>query len=221
MRFGLLRAHIGALWGNSPMSAAVKAPSDESGVSLEERQRKAKYLSAYSRFSRGLSSHDRARINGSAAPSWEGKRTFALPVNEQSAAYSIDASDPVIETLEELGALAGALPKIALWLNDKVGSLGSVMAIEQFGIAISRIYGAKNPRLEAGLIELAMGRSLRGNENGYAIARHFGLKPQTVHEMLGETCRSLNLPKPLSKSNTARYKKTQYRHHVDHAKPAS
>jgi|SRR5579871_2983462 len=203
------------------MPATVTAPRDDTGVSPEERQRKGAYLGAYRDFSRRLSSHDRARINGSASPAWDGKRTFALPVNAESPAYSSEPDDPVIETLEELGELAGALPKIMLWINDQIGGRGiaSVMAVEQFGIALSRICAAKNPRLEAHLIELAMGRSILGNENGYAIARHFGLKPQTVHEMLGETCRSLGLPKPLSKSNTARYSNTQYRHHVEHPSP--
>lgn len=203
------------------MPATVTAPCDESGVSPEERQRKARYFGTYSKFSRGLSSHDRARINGSAKPDWEGKRTFALQVKEDAPAFRSEPADEVVATLDEMAEQDGAMRKIALWLNDRTDCLKPLVAIQQLGIAISRIIAAKNPRLEATLIELALGRSLHVNANGYAIARHYGLKPQTVHEMLADTCRALGAPKPLSKANTARYSKTQYRHHVERPSPKS
>lgn len=196
----------------------------DEGASTEDRQRRAAYLEAYSTFSRRLSPHDRARINGSAKPAWEGKRTFALPVNEESPAFRGECPDGIAASLEELVDDFGpaALAAIAIWLQDRAAlHLGRVMSIEQFYVAIARIKEAKSPRLEAHLVELAMGRDLHSNANGYSIAAHFGLKPQTFHEMLGDTCRALRQPKPLSKANTKRYAKTQYRHHVERPSPMS
>lgn len=158
----------------------------------------------------------RAKINGSASPDWQSSRTFALPVNAESGAYRTDEADPVIETLNELAGLRGALPKIALWLSDRMpaGAQGSTHAIEQFRLSVARICEAKNSRLEAHLISLAIGLNLRGNANGYAIASHFGLTPQTIHEMLGETCGALGMEKPLAKANKERYSRTQHRHNI-------
>lgn len=199
----------------------ANSASATSGVT-DDRDRRADYLKAYSRFGQRLAPQDRARINGSAKPDWESKRTFSLPVNAESPAYRADPEDPVVETLEELAGLNGAMPKIALWLHDKVGSASnSALAVEQFRMAVARICSAKIPRLEATLIGLAIGLNLHGNANGYAIAAHFGLKPQTIHEMLGDTCAALGLAKPLSKANTRRYKNTQFRHHIRPPAPKS
>jgi hypothetical protein len=200
------------------MPASVSTPRADGGVSPEERQRKARYFGAYSQFSSALSSHDRARINGSASPAWDDKRTISFPVIEDSPAYRSDCPDDLAADLDELVAHfgKGALAAIAVWLHDRAAmDLSGVISIEQFYVAIARIKEAKSPRLEAYLAEIAMGRNLHENLNGYAIAAHFGLKPQTIHEMLADTCHALRRPKPLSKANTKRYSKTQYRHHVE------
>lgn len=183
-----------------------------SPVSDSESARRTAYSSAFAGFRSSLAPADRRRINGSGSPDWQGSRTFALPVNADHPAYTSEPGDPVIETLEELAAIEGSMAKIALWVNDRAGGLDALRSIEQFRIAIARICSAKMPRLEALLVSLAIRMNFRGNANGFEIALHFGLTPQTCHEMLAETCRALGLPKPLSKINKARYAQTQFRH---------
>jgi hypothetical protein len=95
-----------------------------------------------------------------------------------------------------------------------MGGLDFVKSFEQFRAAVARISEAKNPRLEADVVALAIGMNLRGNANGFAIARHYGLSPQAFHEYLDDTCKALGLPKPLSKVKTDRYRATQYRHNL-------
>lgn len=177
-------------------------------------QRKASYARAYPAFVASLTPAERARINGTAKPDWQSSRTFALPVNAESPAYRTDDDDPVLEVLNELSGVKGALPKIALWLNDKMGSLDPLLALEQFRVSIARICEAKNPRLEAYMVSLAIGMNLRGNANGFKIAQHFGLSPQALHEILGDTCKALGLPKPLAKVKKDRYRTTQYSHNL-------
>lgn len=185
-----------------------------------DRQRRSAYLTAYQPFTAGLSAEQRTRINGSAQPAWENRRTFALPVNADSPAYRSEDDCPVTEALEEISEIRGAVPKIALWLNDKMGGLDFVKSFEQFRTAIARISEAKNPRLEADVISLAIGMNLRGNANGFALARHYALSPQAFHEYLSETCKALGLPKPLAKIKTDRYRATQYRHNLKKKVPA-
>lgn len=199
------------------MSSSGISPGAEVDRDSAESRRRREYVSAFGSFRAGLKPKVRKQINGSGSPDWPSNRTFALPVNEESAAYRMDDADPVIETLNELAMIRGATTKIALWLSDKadaVGVVGAAGVVEQFRLAVARICEAKNPRLEALLVSLAIGMNLHGNANGYAIADHFNLKPQTIHESLAETCAALGLPKPLSKANKARYAGTQYRHNL-------
>lgn len=181
-------------------------------------QRKARYSRAFPAFVASLTPSQRSRINGTSKPDWQGTRTFSLPVISDSPAYRTEVGDPVIEVLEELGVIKGALPKIALWVNDQMGGLDLLKALEQFRIAIARVCEAKNPRLEAFVVSLAIGMNLRGNANGFAIAQHFGLSPQALHEILGDTCKALGLPKPLAKLKKDRYRKTQYSHNLNRKK---
>lgn len=177
-----------------------------------ERTRRDQYHSAYQSFAGGLSAADRRVAPGAAKPDFAGRKTYAFPVQADSPAYSSEPDDPVDEILNELEDIKGALPKIALWLNDRMGGLDTVKALERFRIAVARICEAKNPRLEAHCISLAIGMNLSGNSNGFAVARHFRLTPQALHEMLGETCAALGVVKPLSKVKKDRYSATQYRH---------
>lgn len=177
-----------------------------------ERARRDQYHSAFLDFSGSLSAAQRRAAGAGAKSEWAGRKTFALPVQADSPAYSSDPDDPVEEVLNELESIKGALPKIALWLNDRMGGLDTVKALERFRIAVARICEAKNPRLEAHCISLAIGMNLSGNANGFAVARHFRLTPQALHEMLGETCAALGVDKPLSKVKKDRYSATQYRH---------
>jgi hypothetical protein len=202
------------------MPPALLPSSREADPESAERLRRREYTAAFSRFSAGLTPAARRRINGSAVADWPNTRTFALPVNEESPAYRCDKRDDVIETLEELAGIAGALPTIALWIHDRIGPLQPLMAVDQFPQAIARILEAKNARLEAMLVSLAIGMNFRVNANGYAIAKHFKLSPQTIHEMLGETCKALGVRKPLSKANKARYGQTQYRHKLKKRPPS-
>lgn len=199
------------------MAVTENPPSGLSGANGAMHDQRARYHRAFDRFSRGLRADARAALNGAAKPDWQGTRSFALPVDPESGAYRQDdeAAALVRSALEELILdNPHALLVIALWLQDRAGiSLGGG-ASDRERIGVARICGAKNARLEAHLVGLAIGLSLHGNSNGYAIAAHFGLKPQTIHEMLGETCEALGVPKPLSKSNTKGYANTQYRHHV-------
>jgi len=193
---------------------AIAAEIDRDG---DDRARRHEYSAAFRKFGASLGPAVRARINGSAVADWPTTRTFALPVTPDNPAYRTDPADPVFETLDEIGALAGALPKIAVWLNDRMPHtpvFDSMLAAEQLRLSIARICEAKNPRLEAFLISLAIGMNLEDNANGYAIAAHFGLSPQRIHEMLGDTCAALGQPKPLAKANKARYSKTQYSHNI-------
>lgn len=199
------------------------ASMPESEISLQraepdlrdsDRPRRDQYLAAYREFAGGLTSPQRRQINGASAADWAGRKTFALPVQPDSPAFSLDESDPVSEVLAELEGLNGALPKIALWLNDRMGGLDMVKSLERFRIAVARICEAKNPRLEAHCISLAIGMNLSGNSNGFAVARHFRLTPQALHEMLGETCAALGVDKPLSKMKKDRYSATQFRHNL-------
>lgn len=213
---------------DSPMPNVGISPIPKSDPDSAESARRRDYTTAYRKFSQKLSPAVRAKINGTASPDWPSTRTFALPVIADSPGYRSDDGDPVIETLNELAGLNGALPKIALWISDRlngvdrpegndsseVSVLGATAGLEQFRLAIARICEAKNPRLEALLVSLAIGMTLHGNANGYAIAAHFNLKPQTIHEMLGETCAVLGVSKPLSKANKSRYGKTQYSHNI-------
>lgn len=171
-------------------------------------------MAAFPGFTAQLTATQRKAINGSASPAWETRKTFAYPVNPDSPAYTSEDGCPVVEVLNELSETRGALPKIALWLHDRMGGLDAVQAVERLRIAVTRICEAKNPRLEAQLAALAIGMNLDGNNNGFEIARHFGLTPQAFHEILGDTCSALGLPKPLAKMKTDRYRKTQYTHNL-------
>lgn len=178
---------------------------------IGEGQRRNGYATEFKEFANGLNGSDRKTAGHASKPDWDGRRTFALPVNADNPAFSTDSDDPIFSTLDELAAIKGALPKIALWLNDKIG-LDMVCVQERFRLAIARICDAKDSRREAHLVSLAIGLNLSGNSNGFAIARHFGLTPQTFHEVLGDTCKALGLPKPLAKVKKDRYRKTQYSH---------
>lgn len=187
--------------------ATIDCPPAQDGAA------RAGYTAAFDQLRSGRRDQN-SRAVTELGPDWEGKRTFTLPVQPDSPAFSTDDPDPVLETLEELAALPGARARIALWVNDQIGALEAVRSTDQFRISISRIAQAKNPRLEAMLVSLAIRMNLSGNANGFAVAQHFGLTPQTIHEMLTETCAALGLPKPLSKINKSRYADTQYRHNL-------
>lgn len=178
----------------------------------DEEDRRHDYAKAFKGFSCGLTSTQRAAANGAASPDWQGSKTFALPVNADNPAYSSEDEDEVIKTLDELAQMRGALPKIALWLNDKIGTLDMVLVQQQFRMAVARICDSKNSRCEAHLVSLAIGLNLSDNANGFAIAQHFGLTPQTFHDLLSKTCLALGVAKPLSKIKKDRYLKTQYKH---------
>lgn len=184
----------------------------DTDANSDEHRRKADYSAAYKDFSRNLSPAERQSLGDATRADWGGHNTFALPVRPDDPAYTSDPNDPVIETLEELKEIDGAMPKIALWVSDQIGGLNVILAMEQFRIALARICEAKNPRLESYLISLAIGMNLLGNSNGYAISEHFGLTPQTFHEMLDETCKTLGVAKPLSKVNKSRYRDTNFQH---------
>jgi hypothetical protein len=198
--------------------AAVDHEFQESAREERERVGRRLYSTAFRQWSQRLPAPVRAKLNGSGSPDWQSTRTFALPVTPDNPAYRTEAEDPVIQTLEEISQLAGALPKIALWVGDRVpGSnrvFHSLLTEHRFRVAIERIFNAKNPRLEAFMVSLALNMNLEDGANGYGIAAHFGLTPQTIHEMLGDTCAALDLPKPLAKVNKARYSKTQYSHNI-------
>lgn len=199
------------------MAKSHSAIAAEVDRDSNDQIRRRQYSAAFRKFGSRLAPATRAKINGSAVPDWQSSRTFALPVTADNPAYRTDDPDPIFETLDELAGLSGSLPKIALWLNDRLPhtpAFDSMLATDQFRLATARICEAKNPRLEAFLISLAIGMNLQDNANGYAIAAHFGLSPQTIHEMLGDTCAALGLPKPLAKANKARYSKTQYSHNI-------
>jgi len=194
------------------MTAPDYLPWDS--IPASESSRRSSYESAFPTFAAALTPSQRRGLNGSTSAAWENQKTFALPVNPDSPAYSSDEPDPVIEALEEIAAIRGAMAKIALWVNDQTGGLDMVRALDRFRIAVARICESKNPRLEAYMVSLAIGLNLRGNSNGSAIAHHFRLKPQQLHELLGDTCQALGLPKPLAKAKKDRYAKTQHRHHL-------
>ncbi len=194
------------------LESEISPKSGRPDLNDSERARRDQYHSSYREFSETLTAPQRHAINGTAKADWADRKTYSFPVQEDSPAYSSDPNCPIEEVLNELEALNGALPKIALWLNDRMGGMDMVNALERFRSAIALICEAKNPRLEAYCISLAIGMNLRGNANGFSIARHFRLKPQALHEMLDETCHALGLPKPLSKVKKDRYGATQYRH---------
>jgi hypothetical protein len=203
------------------MSIAVQ-PFTESTTTdqdVTEGQRRNGYASEFKDFANGLNGSDRKTAGSASKPDWDGKRAFALPVNADSAAFSTDPDDPVFVTLDELSELRGSLPKIALWLNDKIG-LDMVSVQERFRLAIARICDAKDSRREAHLVSLAIGLNLSGNANGFEIARHFKLRPQTFHEALSDTCKCLGVAKPLAKVKKDRYRKTQYSHSIKKYKAA-
>lgn len=172
---------------------------------------RAAYEAAFPRLAASLTPAQRRKVNGSGKPDWQGTRTFALPVNQDSPAFRSEPNDELRENLEEWKA-AGRGAEIAVWVDEQVGGLDSLRAMEQLRIAVTRIYCAKVPRLEAMLCSLAIGMNLSGNANGFRIAEHFTMSPQAIHEALTETCAALGLAKPLSKINKARYAETQYRH---------
>ena len=123
-----------------PRSEASPAPEVE--CDPDDRVRHREYGVAFRRFAQALPAQTRAKINGSGSPDWQSSRTFALPVNADSLAYRTDEPDPVIETLNEIGALRGALPKIALWLADRspgAGAVGATAGVETFRMAVARI----------------------------------------------------------------------------------
>ena len=126
------------------MAVLAKSRTADLGVSSEERTRRAGYYKAFSKFSHGLSSHDRARINGSAVPDWEGKRTFSLQVDEEAPAFHTEPGDKVIGALDEIAGEPDAMTKIALWLHDRTDCLKPLLAIQQLGTAIARIIAAKH-----------------------------------------------------------------------------
>lgn len=196
------------------LESEISLQSTRPDLNDSERTRRDQYHTAYKDFAGALTAPQRRAINGSASPDWANRKTFALPVQADSPAYSSDPDDPISEVLGELEGINGALPKIALWLNDRMGGLDMVKSLERFRIAVARICEAKNPRLEAHCISLAIGMNLHGNANGFAVARHFRLTPQALHEMLGETCAALGVDKPLSKMKKDRYSATQYRHNL-------
>ena len=177
----------------------------------QDRLRRDSYANEFATFSSGLNGEQRKTAGGAAKADWDGKKTFSLPVNSDNPAFSTDDDDEVISTLNELAGMKGALPKIALWLNDKIG-LDMVLVQEQFRLAVARICDAKDARREAYLVSLAIGLNLSGNANGFAYARHFGITPQTFHENLCDTCLAIGVKKPLAKINKDRYRKTQYSH---------
>jgi hypothetical protein len=187
------------------------APSVTCEKQRYDCQRRSDYASEFSSFSSGLTGAQRKTAAGAAKADWDGRRTFALPVTSDHPAFSTDPDDPIVVTLDELAAMKGALPKIALWLNDKIG-IDAVLVQERLRLVVARICDAKYARLEAHLVSLAIGLNLSVNANGFAIAQHFGLTPQTFHEKLGDTCTALGLPKPLAKVKKDRYRKTQYSH---------
>ena len=178
----------------------------------EDPKKKAEYSREYAAFVNTLTPEQRRSLAGETSADWQSKSTFALPVRPDDPAYMTDGKDEIIETLEELRTIDGALPKIALWLNDQIGTLAVLESQQQLHIALARICDAKNPRLEAHLVALSVGMSLLGNANGHKIAEHFQIKAQTFHERLSETSAALGVGKPLSKINTERYKSTQYSH---------
>ena len=185
-----------------------------------ERTGRKEYAAAFEKFTARLPAKVRAGINGSASPDWPTNRTFALAVNPESPKYRSEEPSPVATTMGELAEKFG-MTEIALWVADRAdlsAALTPAIAADQFRIALGRVVDAKNSRLEASLISLAFGMNLFGTYNGYDIADHFDLRPQTVHEMLTETCAALNMPKPLSKANKARYSRTQYSHKLEKAK---
>jgi hypothetical protein len=196
----------------SPQSESVRSPEVEAGPDELERVRRNGYVAAFRPFAAGLTPAQRKTLNGSARPDWQGSRTFALPVVPDNPAYKTDVEDVIFSTLDELAVIRGAMPKIAVWLNDRMRGLDVVLGLERFRLAVARICEAKNPRREAEMVSLALGMNLRGNSNGFDIAQHFGLSPQALHEILGDTCKSLGLPKPLAKVKKDRYRKTQYSH---------
>jgi hypothetical protein len=205
------------------MPPAAKTDSVEISRSPDEqqRQRRQAYEGAFPDFVAGLTSDERRAVNGSGRPDWQGTRTFALPVVSDNPAYRTEDSDGIVETLEELLEIDGAQAKIACWLNDRfsAGPLSVILPMEQFRTAIARICEAKNPRLEATLVGLAIRMNLSGNANGFSISSHFGLTPQTFHECLAATCAALGVEKPLSKINKERYKNTQHRHSIRRTSP--
>lgn len=203
------------------LESEISLQNGRSDLNDSERTRRDQYNSAYREFAGGLSGADRRAGGAATKPDFAGRKTFSLPVQADSPAYSSDPDDPVDEVLNELEGIKGSLPKIALWLNDRMGGLDTVKALERFRIAVARICEAKNPRLEAHCISLAIGMNLSGNANGFAVARHFRLTPQALHEMLGETCAALGVAKPLSKVKKDRYSATQYRHISPAAKRAT
>lgn len=195
-----------------PFGTAPALPDSDCDSSQNGRRRA--YDAAFRSFSSRLTPSQRKSINGSASPDWQDSRTFALPVTADSPAYRTESEDEVIEALREIAALKGALPKMALFISDQMGGIDLTRAFEQFRTAIARICDAKDARIEACMVSLAIGLNLGGSVNGFRIAQHFGLSPQTLHEMLAETCKALGLPKPLSKVKKARYRDTQYAHNL-------
>ena len=146
------------------LESEISPQSGRPDLNDSERARRDQYHSAYREFSETLTPPQRLAINGSAKADWSlNRKTYSVPVQEDSPAYSSDPNCPIEEVLNELEDLNGALPKIALWLNDRMGGMDMVKALERFRIAIARICEAKNPRLEAYCISLAIGMNLRGN----------------------------------------------------------
>jgi hypothetical protein len=196
------------------MAGEAKSGIGEADLGSVDRARRREYHAAFRKFAKALPAETRVRINGSAAPDFATSRTFALPVNEESSAYSSEPEDSVLATIVEIAEIPGGLAKMALFVHDRIGGLSSVTAVDRERRAVARILDAKDARLEAELVSVAIGMSLHGNDNGYALAKRYGMSPQAIHESLGETCGALGVPKPLSKANTARYSKTQYSHNL-------
>src|SRR5580693_1242805 len=122
----------------SPTSLPMPSSDVETQTeSAPESAARRAYEDAFARFKAGLSRGARARLNGSGVPDWAGGRTFALAVQPDNPAYSSEPGDPVFETLEELAQIEGALAKIALWINDRIGVLRPVLQVDQFRIAIA------------------------------------------------------------------------------------
>src|ERR1700690_3419711 len=112
------------------MPATGAVSTSEVDRDPEQSARRRTYTGAFLKFAEALPAKTRARINGSGSPDWPSSRTFALPVNADSTAYRTEEADPVIETLNEISQLRGALPKIALWLKDRCEVMEGVGGLE-------------------------------------------------------------------------------------------